>query len=85
MFAKNCGDERECSWLVQDSKPEIVGADQFFPMGDNSPQSSDARMWTEHFFGREMLIGRALLIYWPHPWYRPIPYMPNVKRMRLIH
>ncbi len=60
-------------------------ADQFFPMGDNSPQSSDARMWAEHFFERDLLIGRALLIYWPHPWYRPIPYQPNVKRMRLIH
>ncbi len=59
-------------------------ADQFFPMGDNSPQSSDARMWPKHFFERDMLIGRALLIYWPHPWYRPIPYLPNAKRMRLI-
>ena len=39
----------------------------------------------DHFFERDMLIGRALLIYWPHPWYRPIPYLPNVKRMRLIH
>ncbi len=60
-------------------------ADQFFPMGDNSPQSSDARMWPDHFFERNMLIGRALLIYWPHPWYRPIPYLPNLQRMRLIH
>ncbi len=60
-------------------------ADQFFPLGDNSPQSSDARLWYEHFFSRDLLIGKALLIYWPHPWYRPIPYMPNLKRMRLIH
>ncbi len=60
-------------------------ADQFFPMGDNSPQSADARMWHEHYFSRDLLIGKALLIYWPHPWYRPIPYMPNLKRMRLIH
>lgn len=59
--------------------------DQYFPLGDNSPQSSDARMWEENYFERDLLIGRALLIYWPHPWYRPIPYMPNVKRMRLIH
>jgi len=55
-------------------------------MGDNSPQSSDARMWTGHnYFERELLIGRAVLIYWPHPWYRPIPYFPNFERMRLIH
>jgi signal peptidase I len=57
---------------------------QLFPLGDNSPQSSDARMWQEHFVDRDLLIGKALLIYWPHPWYRPIPYLPNFKRMRLI-
>ncbi len=60
--------------------------DQLFPLGDNSPQSSDARMWQEHFrASATLLIGKALLIYWPHPWYRPIPYLPNFKRMRLIH
>ena len=65
---------------------QTMGPDQFFPMGDNSPQSSDARMWTGHnYFERELLIGRAVLIYWPHPWYRPIPYFPNFERMRLIH
>jgi signal peptidase I len=60
-------------------------ADELFPLGDNSPQSSDARMWDEHFVKRDLLIGKALLIYWPHPWYRPIPYLPNFKRMRLIY
>ena len=73
---------------------EHLGADQFFPMGDNSPQSSDARLWPEHFFTRDLLIGKALLIYWPHQWpivlpfwNKPIPIIgiPNVKRMRLIH
>ena len=59
--------------------------DQLFPLGDNSPQSSDARMWQANFVQRDLLIGKALLIYWPHPWYRPIPYFPNFKRMRLIH
>lgn len=62
-----------------------LGPDEFFPLGDNSPQSSDARMWPKNSFERDLLIGRALLIYWPHPWYRPIPYLPNFKRMRLIH
>jgi signal peptidase I len=67
-----------------------IGSDQLFPLGDNSPQSYDARMWkgyhgAQHFVPRELLIGKALLIYWPHPWYRPIPYLPNFKRMRLIH
>ncbi len=69
----------------RDELHERLGSDQLYPMGDNSPQSSDARMWPEHFFSRRLLIGKALLIYWPHPWYRPVPYMPNFKRMRLIH
>jgi signal peptidase I len=79
------------SWpetLLFDSQDQFeitMEADQLFPLGDNSPQSSDARMWPKHFVQRDLLIGKALLIYWPHPWYRPIPYLPNFKRMRLIH
>ena len=69
----------------QDQFEITMEADQLFPLGDNSPQSSDARMWPKHFVRRDLLIGKALLIYWPHPWYRPIPYLPNFKRMRLIH
>jgi signal peptidase I len=61
-----------------------MGPDQFFPLGDNSPQSSDARLWEKPFFDRNLLIGKALMIYWPHTWNRPIPFLPNVKRMRLI-
>jgi len=61
-------------------------ADQLFPLGDNSPQSYDARMWLgHHFVQQDLLIGKALMIYWPHPWYRPIPYLPNFRRMQLIH
>ena len=69
----------------QDSFEMALKDDQLFPLGDNSPQSSDARMWDANFVQRDLLIGKALLIYWPHPWYRPVPYFPNFKRMRLIH
>ena len=73
-----------------------LGDGEFFPLGDNSPQSRDARLWSvpdysamyseppEPFVRRELLTGKALLIYWPHSWRRPIPYLPNFKRMRLI-
>ncbi|MFO7905284.1 MAG: signal peptidase I [Pirellulaceae bacterium] len=70
---------------ARDTFEKKLESDQFFPLGDNSPQSSDARMWPHHFFENDLLIGKAVLIYWPHPWYRPIPYLPNVRRMRLIH
>lgn len=57
---------------------------QFFPMGDNSAASADARSWTRHYVSRELLIGKALVLLWPHPWNRPVPLLPNVRRMGLI-
>ena len=44
-------------------------ADQFFMMGDNSPQAADSRYWRFKFVDRELLIGKALFIYWPHSWH----------------
>jgi signal peptidase I len=75
-----------------------LAPDQFFPMGDNSPQSKDARLWSggsrltgyrdpPPYVDRKLLIGKAVLIYWPHPWRGPfgIPLIPNLSRMGLIH
>ncbi len=61
-----------------------VEPDTFLPLGDNSPQSSDARMWPKPLVERKLMIGKALLIYWPHAWKRPIPYLPHFGRMQLI-
>lgn len=59
--------------------------DEYFPLGDNSPQSADGRFWPDHHFvERDLLLGKALLIYWPHTWNRPVPFWPNVRRMGLI-
>ena len=56
--------------------------DQFLPLGDNSPASSDGRYWSGHnYVERELLIGKALLIYWPHTWNRPVPFWPNFRKM----
>lgn len=58
---------------------------QYFPMGDNSPESQDARSWPgDPYIDRDMLIGKALLIFWPHAWPEPIPFTPNFSRMRFI-
>jgi signal peptidase I len=60
--------------------------DEFFPLGDNSPHSSDARLWDPlPHVHRDLLIGRALFIYWPHTWNSPIPFWPNFRRMGPIH
>ena len=82
--------------------------DQFFPMGDNSPASMDARCWigskrVHNQFGvpqealdeaytwadasyvpRDLLVGKALLVFWPHPWTKPVPMTPNFKRFKVI-
>ncbi len=63
----------------------ILEADQFLPMGDNSPRSSDGRIWDgEKFLPREMLIGRAMITYWPHTLNKPVKYFPNFGRMGFI-
>ncbi len=68
-----------------------LGEDQFFTLGDNSARSKDGRLWEqEHFVDRELLIGKALWLYWPHSWHRipntniPFPYFPNFERMKLV-
>jgi signal peptidase I len=72
--------------------------DQFFVMGDNSAESSDARLWGgDHdglvrgqYLERRLLIGKALSVYWPHSWNRipgtpiPFPLFPNFEDMRLV-
>ena len=79
--------------------------DQFFPLGDNSPQSKDARLWSEGshdtgyhspppYVARELLIGKALVVYWPHGWRPPSPtlsrltgnyaFIPNFPQMKFI-
>jgi len=70
--------------------------DQFLFLGDNSPQSSDSRLWPRaHYVRRELLIGQAVYVYWPHAWELPwsvpvsagdmrFPFYPNFDRMRWI-
>ncbi|MFO0818799.1 MAG: signal peptidase I [Pirellulales bacterium] len=62
-----------------------LGADHYFPMGDNSPQSKDGRLWGEPpYVERDLLTGKAVLVYWPHSWNSPVPFLPNLGSMRLI-
>ncbi len=91
-----------------DSRREVtfkLEEDQFFPMGDNSPESLDARCWAgtkgqypmprgvnedawkwsdDSYVPRDLLVGKALVVFWPHSWSSPVPFTPNFKRMKLI-
>jgi len=66
--------------------------DQFFVLGDNSAFSKDSRLWghDNHYVPRELLIGKALFIYWPHSYDRipyldiPFPFFPNFKDMGFV-
>lgn len=68
-----------------------LGPDQFFVLGDNSPQSEDGRFWTKEFYvSRELLVGKALAVIWPHSLDRipgtqiPILFFPNFWRMKVV-
>lgn len=74
-----------------------MGDDQFFVLGDNSPQSKDSRLWTDprehhtttgrefpHYVDRDLLIGKALFIYWPHARSDIFPFCPNIPRMGFV-
>ncbi len=88
-------------WKMRRDIEFELDTDQFFPMGDNSPESQDARSWVAsrfpvvpdedaylyakcHYVPRDLLVGKALLVFWPHSWNRPVPFTPNIKRMKLI-
>ena len=67
-------------------------ADQFFVLGDNSAWSKDGRLWgaDNYWVPRELLIGKALFLYWPHSWDKipyvnvPFPMFPNFARMGFV-
>jgi signal peptidase I len=82
-------------------EPAVVQPNRFFCLGDNSPRSSDGRLWSEvdpwyeaetgvptGYVPREMMIGRAFFVYFPAP--QPIKdggmnVVPYFGKMRFIH
>ncbi len=84
--------------IEEDSLRFPLEADQFFVLGDNSAASKDSRLWMEgHHVDRNLLIGRALVIFWPHAipakwgipvklggWEVRLPSWPNFGRMGFV-
>jgi signal peptidase I len=82
LFAAKKGQTMPMFPLLDSDDP---AKDQFLPMGDNSAQSLDGRVWPgPRYFERDLLIGRAIVVFWPHTLSTPIPYMPNFGRMTFI-
>lgn len=85
-------------WGTRDN-PMLLRSDEYYVLGDNSPQSLDSRAWWqvgEHLQGRDyrlgtvpadQMIGQAFFVYWPSG-YRLFgsgaPIIPNVGHMRWI-
>jgi signal peptidase I len=91
---------REVGRAVE-GNPLKLEADEFFVLGDNSPNSEDGRWWgargkgnngisyREGIVPRDYLVGKALFVYWPSG-FRPYPrfpfgIIPNVGQMRFIY
>jgi signal peptidase I len=89
------------SGRATEGKPFKLGKDEFFALGDNSPNSEDSRWWgspgrgnnntfySEGIVPRDYLVGKALYVYWPsgfRPYARfPFTIIPNIGRMRFIY
>ncbi|MHC4415093.1 MAG: S26 family signal peptidase [Planctomycetota bacterium] len=81
-------------------KPAVTGSDQFFMLGDNSPASSDSRLWgsphpvvarqidrSPFVVHRKLLLGKAWVVYFPAPY--PLAeggkgFIPDFGRLRFI-
>ncbi|HET6442800.1 MAG TPA: S26 family signal peptidase, partial [Phycisphaerae bacterium] len=60
----------------------------FFVLGDNSPKSSDSRLWNlpRPVAPRRNLVGKAIFVYWPSAGRRHgIPLAPDPTGWRFVH
>ena len=76
-----------------EGNPFKLEADQFFVLGDNSPNSEDGRWWNEkgianngHTYDkgivpRDYLVGKALFVYWPSGF--DFPWPQNLRKFLL--
>ncbi|MCP4710431.1 MAG: signal peptidase I [Planctomycetes bacterium] len=84
-----------------EGNPFTLAEDEFFVLGDNSPQSHDSRYWDkpnplpndkqyrQHIVPRDYLIGKAFFVYWPAGFHIHqnvrFALIPNIGEMRFIH
>ncbi|HUX01515.1 MAG: signal peptidase I [Phycisphaerae bacterium] len=70
--------------------PYTLGEGEFFVLGDNSPNSSDGRLWDleRPVVPRRNLVGKAFFVYWPAAGRRTdlgIPLLPDPTGWRFVH
>jgi hypothetical protein len=91
--ATKFANSREIGRAIE-GNPFTLGEDEFFVLGDNSPNSEDGRWWNAPGIGnngltyregivpRDYLVGKALFVYWPSGFrpYHGFPFgiIPNI-------
>ncbi len=88
------------AFATHPDKPAVIGPDQFLMLGDNSPFSSDSRLWgspapivaaqiddAPFLVNRKLLLGKAWVVYFPAPY--PLrdggrAIVPDFGRLRFI-
>lgn len=90
----------ESGLRATEAEPLMLGEDEFFACGDNSPASSDSRLWKDPGIGnngieyppgivpREFLVGKAVFVHWPGGWrvrQEPLRWIPSPDGMKLIY
>ena len=89
------------SAIAIEGNPLTLGKDEFFMLGDNSPDSGDGRLWNRPGIGnndssytpgvvpRQYLLGKAMFVYWPGGFKLSaksrFAIIPNIGQMRLIY
>jgi len=84
-----------------EGNPFTLRKDEFFVLGDNSPNSEDGRWWNRPgkannglsyragVVPRDYLVGKALLVYWPSGFKPlagfPFGIIPNIGSLRFVH
>lgn len=87
-------------YRATETQPLTLGDDDFFACGDNSPASSDSRLWKGPGIGnngieypagivpREYLVGKAVFVHWPGGWrvrQEPLRWIPSPDGMKCIY
>ncbi len=86
-------------FLTRHKREFPIEEEQYFVMGDNSPESLDCRLWKRGtqpssipggaYLDARLMTGEAVCVFWPHSWgsipgLNKLPGFPNFWDMRIV-